>query len=331
VSPRRILIIKPSALGDVIHGLPVLRLLRRRWPDAHIAWLVRPQFAGILEGHPDLNRLHLFRREKLASVPKLVRELRRERFDLTVDLQGLFRTAWFGWMTGARHRAGFASAREGARGFYTITAGVRTADGHAVDRNLALAARLGCDGEAEFDFALTATDHAAADALLPNEPFAVLLPGTNWATKRWPVAHFAELAQRLEAERSLQVVVCGADRDGELARQIPGLDLTGRTPLKTLAAVLNRAALVVANDSGPMHLAAALSVPLLTPFGPTDPRRTGPYRRPETVVRLPLPCTPCFSRHCTHTTCLHALPPGALLDRVTRPLIAGVAKTPTAS
>ena len=319
----RILLIKPSALGDVVHALPALKLVRRRWPGAHVAWLVQPKFADLLRGRSDLDAVHLFRRDSPGSVAGLVGELRRAQFDLTIDLQGLSRTAWLGYLSGTRWRAGFAGAREMAGWLYNVRAGGRAADGHAVDRNLALARRLGCRGPAEFDFALSPADHAAAAALVPGRPYAVLLPGTNWETKRWPIGHFAALAAALPDRLGLTPIVCGGPGDAALARQVGARDLTGRTPLKTLAAVLAGAALVVANDSGPMHIAAALGVPLVVPFGPTDARRTGPYRRPECVVRLDLPCAPCYSRHCAHRSCLTLLAVEAVMAAAERQMGAG--------
>ena len=310
--PRRILIVKPSALGDIVHGLPVLRLLRRRWPGARIAWLVNAGFAGLLAGHPDLDEVIVFERRRLGSIPALARRLAGGGFDLALDLQGLFRSGWLAWQTGAAVRVGFAAAREGAGAFYTDSVPDRGENRHAVERNLDAAEALGCGrGPVEFDLGMSDVDQASADALVPAGPFAALLPGTNWATKRWPAEHFAALVGPLRDRFGLASVVAGAAD----AAALPGaVDLIGRTSLKQLVAVLGRASLVVANDSGPMHLAAALGRPLVVPFGPTHPARTGPYGRPECVLRLDLPCAPCYARSCVHQSCLRWLSPSAVLD-----------------
>jgi ADP-heptose:LPS heptosyltransferase len=136
----------------------------------------------------------------------------------------------------------------------------------------------------------------------------VLLPGTNWETKRWPVEKFAQLIAPLKERFALEVILAGGADAAAMAKDLPGaINLAGRTTLKQLTALLERADLVVANDSGPMHIAAALGRPLVTPFGPTNPIRTGPYQRLNSVIRLDIPCSPCYSRHCSHQSCLRYL------------------------
>ncbi|MDB5327084.1 MAG: lipopolysaccharide heptosyltransferase, partial [Phycisphaerales bacterium] len=136
-----------------------------------------------------------------------------------------------------------------------------------------------------------------------NDRYAVLIPGTNWPTKRWPVEYFAGLVEPLQRELGLRSVMAGSP--AEAIFSLPGsLNVAGKTNLKQLVALLEGASLVVANDSGPMHIAAALGRPLVTLFGPTNPVRTGPFGRPETVLQLDLVCRPCYSRHCGHQSCL---------------------------
>jgi ADP-heptose:LPS heptosyltransferase len=136
----------------------------------------------------------------------------------------------------------------------------------------------------------------------------VLLPGTNWETKRWPTEKFAGMVAPLRERFGLVSVLAGGPDAGAMASRIPGaIDLTCKTTLKQLTALLERADLVVANDSGPMHIASALGRPLVTPFGPTNPVRTGPFRRMDSVIRLDIACSPCYSRHCSHQSCLRGL------------------------
>ena len=317
--PQRILIIKPSAIGDVVHTLPILNLLRRRWPDSHIAWLVTPACAGLLDGHPQLNEVIRFERKAYGrgwrspsvalDLLRFTRGLRDRRFDLVLDLQGLFRSGWLAAATRAPVRVGFANARELAPLFYTHRVPVGPPEQHAIERYLTLAEAVGCPrGLVEFVFPTDDADRRHVAGLLPSERYALLLPGTNWATKRWPVERFAALVRPLKERFGLESVVAGGPDVAELAEQISGAtNLVGRTNLRQLVALLERAALVVANDSGPMHVAAALGRPLVTPFGPTNPIRTGPYRRMETVIRLDIPCSPCYSRRCSHQSCLQWL------------------------
>jgi len=327
---QNVLIIKPSAIGDVVHTLPVLGLLRERFPSARISWLVTPACAGLLDGHPMLHEVIRFDRKgfgsgwkkpaKLIELARFTNELAERKFDLVLDLQGLLRSGWLARATGAAVRVGFANAREFAPVFYTHRVPIDGVDQHAIDRYLKLAAAVGCrvSEKVEFPFATDDTDRrSVTDMLGETGAFAVLLPGTNWATKRWPASYFAALVEPLRARHGLRTVLAGGTDVAALSEQIPvDLNLAGRTTLRQLTALLERATVVVANDSGPMHIAAALGRPLVTLFGPTNPVRTGPFGRPDTVLRLNLPCSPCYSRRCSHQSCLTWLTPDAVLRAI---------------
>src|SRR3954451_9459682 len=210
LAPQRILIIKPSAIGDIVHALPVLARLKKRWPAAQGSWLVTPACAGLLEGHPLLSEVILFDRKRFGNAwrhPKLAMELRRftrslrhRKFDMVIDLQGLIRSGWLAKKTGAPVRVGFANARELAWMFYTHRVPIDTMEQHAISRYLKLAHFIGCDeGGVEFPFATSDADRQDAQALLGDvQQFAVLMPGTNWPTKRWPVEKFAALIAPLK-------------------------------------------------------------------------------------------------------------------------------------
>jgi heptosyltransferase-1 len=327
--PRRVLIVKPSAIGDVVHALPVLHLLKARWPEAAFSWLVTPACAGILDGHPLLDEVIRFDRKRfgqgwrrpavLRSLFEFGAALRARRFDVAIDLQGLFRSGWLTFQTGAPIRLGLADAREMATLFYTHRVPVgRGRERHAVERYLCVPEALGAGrGPVEFPLADTVGDHAAVAALTPPR-YALMFPGTNWPTKRWPVERFADLVGPLRARFGLETVVGGAPNEVELGAKIAGAaaNLAGRTTLNELVALVRRSDLVISNDSGPMHLAAALGKPLVAPFGPTNPVRTGPFGRPDSVVRLDIPCSPCYSRRCTHQSCLRQLDVDAILRAV---------------
>lgn len=338
--PARVLIIKPSAIGDVVHTLPVLNILRKHWPQSHIAWLVTPACAGLLEGHPQLDEVILFERRRFgqgwrspaaaAGLYAFQRKLRDRKFDLVIDLQGLFRSGWLARKTGAPIRVGFANAREFGWVFLTHRVRVGTPEQHATERYLTVVQSLGLPrGPVEFVFPTGGADHDYVTQHVPRDKrYAVLLPGTNWETKRWPAERFAGLVRPLWEHHGLTTVLAGAPNEVELCDRVyksavaaspdprampPVINLAGRTTLRQLVALLRRADLVVANDSGPMHIASALGRPLVTPFGPTNPVRTGPYRRIETVIRLDIPCSPCYSRKCSHQSCLTMLEPEAVL------------------
>lgn len=350
LNPRNVLIIKPSAIGDVVHALPVLSRVKKTWPEAKVSWLVTPACAGLLEGHPLLDEVILFDRKRFGRWwrhPRMAMELRRftrglraRGFDLVIDLQGLFRSGWLARKTGAAVRVGFANAREMAWMFYTHRVPIETMEQHAVSRYLKLANYIGCgEGEVEFVFGTTEGDRAyvrallgsednATEVALPRKGYAVLMPGTNWETKRWPVGKFAGLVKPLRERFGLACVLAGGADAAAMAKDLPGvINLAGKTSLRQLTALLEGAALVVANDSGPMHIAAALGRPLVTPFGPTNPVRTGPYQRMGSVIRLDVACSPCYSRQCSHRSCLQWLEVGSVLELAEEQMNSGVCKS----
>jgi len=196
-----------------------------------------------------------------------------------------------------------------------------------------VAETLGCGSDpVRFVFATDDVDRQYVAKLAPPR-YAVLSPGTNWATKRWPPEHFAALARPLRERFGLDSVVAGGPGDTALGKQIVAeagtnvVDLTGRTNLRQLVALLERAELVVANDSGPMHIAAALNRPLVAPYGPTSPASTGPWGHYDSVIRLDLPCSPCYSRTCSHQSCLKWLGAEAVLRAAEDQLRIGLRRT----
>ncbi len=338
---RRILIIKPSSLGDIVHALPVLAGLRAAYPDAHIAWLVGLSFAPLLESHPLLDEVIPFDRRRygrmlqspriLVDFLRFVRQLRRRRFDLVLDLQGLARSGFLSLASGARRRVGFAHARELASVFYSHRVRCEQTDRHAVDKNLRLARALGLPvNPPVFPLGLRSAELAAARQLIgeaagrPLDSFTAVIPGARWETKRWPAERLAELIDRMHAEELPPSVLLGAPADRAFADRVasacrvPLVDLAGRTSLRDLSAAITLADLIVCHDSGPMHIAAALGRPLVAIFGPTSPARTGPYSDAARVVSLPLPCAPCHRRECPlgHHDCLRKLDVAAVLGKV---------------
>ncbi|MGE0480317.1 MAG: lipopolysaccharide heptosyltransferase II [Phycisphaerae bacterium] len=333
--PQRILIIKPSSLGDIVHALPVLAALRRAYPGAHIAWLAGTAFAPLLTGHPLLNEVIPFDRGRFGRMlrsPRIfsdfvrfVAGIRRRRFDLIIDLQGLVRSGFLALASGAPRRVGFADARECAWAFYTDPVRCPPAARHAVERNLVVGRALGLRVDTpEFPLAVTDDERAAAQRLLtdtagaPLASFTAVLPGARWSTKLWKPERIAALLDRLHAAGRPRCVLLGASSDRDFAEQIlphancPVLDLVGRTSLRTLVALLDLSAQVVCHDSGPMHIAAALNKPIVAVFGPTDPARCGPWppdesARPMRVVRSAIACAPCYRRRCGHKLCMEWL------------------------
>lgn len=316
---RRILLIKPSSPGDIIHTLPVLHGLRRRYPQAHLAWLVVTPFANLIETDPALNEVIRFDRQRYGRVGRswditweflsFLRGLRKRSFDLVIDLQGLFRSGLLAWATNAPVRIGFASAREFAWIFYSHRIMVDDTDAHAADKNYQISTMLDfAVAPMDFTIPVTAADrqHATtllAEARIGNEsPYIVLVPTTRWETKCWPTERFGRLAAMLRQRHGLPSVLVGGTGDlteGNVAASHSAgaaVNLCGRTTLRELAAIIERASVVVTADSTPMHIAAAMNRPLVALFGPTSPLRTGPYGKIEDVMRIDLPCAPCYLR-----------------------------------
>ncbi|MBQ27468.1 MAG: lipopolysaccharide heptosyltransferase II [Nitrospiraceae bacterium] len=308
--PERILLIKPSSLGDIIHALPTLAAIRRTFPAACISWLVKKEWAPILYRHPMLDDIieGEFSATKLFA---LVASLRARRFDVVVDLQGLLRTGVLSLLSGAPVRIGFADAREGSSFFYTqrICGSMRKM--HAVDRYLRLASALGAkERQPEFVLPDSPDEEGRRQALYTKvgldgaSKLIGIAPAARWVTKRWVAESFAAVADQLQHEGRNRVVFIGAANEkSEIARvkqamKTKAADLTGLTTLGDLPAVVRRLCLLITNDSGPMHVAAAVGTPVVAVFGPTSQACTGPYGDGHAVLTSPVECRPCFRRYC---------------------------------
>jgi heptosyltransferase-1 len=330
IDAQRIALIKPSALGDIVHSLPVLTALRRRFPQAHITWIVNRAFEPLLQGHRDLDETLPFDRTVMSgnfwratrTAFTFCRELRRRRFDLVVDLQCLLRSGLMTAATGARHRIGLGTAREGAKFFYTHTVGVPDLDTlHAVDRYWEVAQALGV-GDAPKEFHVPVADTAKLWAketlhLLP-KPWLMLGVGSRWVTKRWLPEHFAALGRQAQTHFGGTAIFLGGGDETKLAEQVqarlagPALNLSGRTTIPQLAAALARADVMIANDTGPLHLAAALGRPVVAPYTCTKVRLTGPYQCPATAVESRVWCQGSYLKRCPRMECMPELTPDRL-------------------
>jgi lipopolysaccharide heptosyltransferase I len=333
----KILILKPSSLGDVIQALPVARILKRHFPHARIHWWIDASLAPLLEADPDLAGLVLFQRKRWASprywheVIQSIHWLRKQEFDWVIDLQGLIRSGAFAWLASGKLLAGLDEPREGARGFYDIIAPRASFHTHAADWYLSLLPLLGVPVHPDFEWLPRHPEVAATVARrwpVEGRRWIILLPGARWLNKRWPVAHFESLVRELSpAGDDVRFAILGSREDAPLGARIasanPGrcLDLTGQTSLPEMVEWIRLSSLTVSNDTGPMHAAAAMGRPVIGLFGPTEPRRTGPYGALENVVRLDLPCSPCLSSRCKWREpmeCLNALPVSRVLEAAFR-------------
>lgn len=327
---RRIAIIKPSALGDIIHSLPVLTALRERFPQAHITWVVNRSYEPLLRDHPELNATLAFdraaaRRGWVAAVrgyASFLRRCRQEKFDLVVDLQGLLRSGLMTAASGATRRVGLSTAREGATYFYTDIVPVADFNAvHAVDRYWLVAEALGAGkGPKRFHVHVPEPERAWATELLRGKPrpLVALGAGSRWETKRWPPGHFSELLRRIETRHGGTVVCVGSADEAELSveatreRKMPVINLVGRTTLPQLAAVLEQADVMLANDTGPLHLATALGRPVVAPYTCTKVLLNGPYGGEAGAVESTVPCQGSYIKRCASLACMGELTPDRL-------------------
>ncbi len=305
---EKILIIKPSSLGDIVLALPALSALRRNFPDAKISWLVRPEFAPLLENHPHLNEVIPFDRKlfgkawyrpkAFAALMSLIWRLRRSEFDVAFDFQGLFRTASLAWLTGCKRRFGMANARELAHLFYTHKVEQNRDCIHLVDYYLKIIKTAGAtDVDVRFELPVNPGDKSSANILLASHnvkrrEYVVFVPGSAQSDKCWPVEYFAALAKKISSRFDLPILAVGTKSESAIVEAIQNLtdvlivNLAGQTSLSELVALLKTARLVVSNDTGPGHIAAALGRPLVLIFGRSNPARVAPYGRNNCVMAI---------------------------------------------
>jgi lipopolysaccharide heptosyltransferase II len=256
------------------------------------------------------------------EIRQLYNRLRDEKYDLVVDLQGLLRSGLITMATRAPVRIGFAEAREGSRFFYTVKVkgGKKV---HAVERYLKVASELGCNtDDIVFPFPLSAGSSEGVHGMGFPDDYAVLVPGARWKTKIWPAENFGEVAAKLP----VRSVVIGSSADRGIAGQVvassagKALSVAGKTTLAELIGIIRNARLVITNDSGPMHIAAALNVPVIALFGPTSPVLTGPYGKGHIVLQSGEPCVPCFRKQCKDIICMKGISPADVIDEAMKML-----------
>ncbi len=350
--PSSVLIVRTSALGDVSRTVPCLVSLRKAFPQARIDWLVQDTYLPAVAHHPALSNAVAFPRKAFArwvtrpsaarALWQWCRDLRRQRYEMVIDLQGLARSGFLTWITAAPRRIGFANAREGAWLAYNQRHDIPASTLHTVDRMVALVEAAGCEPSNDLRLYLGADQQTwltqwLTDNDLVGDDYAVLAPTAKWLCKCWPIERFAELGRRiLDAGLAKKIVLLAAPHEAALvAPMVDALAGTGRllTPTTTVAsmmALLSRAGLVVCNDSAPLHMAVGFDRRIVCIFGPTDPALVGPYHRPETVVR-PAAAAHVDGRRYRHLRDDQSLIAQVTLDEVWQAVQREVAASPEAS
>jgi len=335
-----VLIVKLGSIGDIVHTLPALAALRQAFPEAHIDWLVESRSKEILIGNPCLNDLLevdtlSWRRRLLVpstwvEILERLRSLRARHYDVVFDFQGLWKSGVFCRLARSHRRIGFARGhlRESGASLFThqrISPPENAA--HVIDRNLYLLRAVGIEtAERAFPIAVPEAIRARANQGLVScglADFVALNPGGGWPTKRWAPERYGRLAVEIRREWSFpSLVLWGPGEEGLAERIVASSEGAARqaprTELREMIPYLERARLFVGGDTGPLHIASALGVPVVGLFGPTDPARNGPFGKEDRVVWKAVPCSPCYKRRCPgfDTVCLRSMSVAEVLEAV---------------
>ncbi|MDD5496287.1 MAG: lipopolysaccharide heptosyltransferase II [Candidatus Omnitrophica bacterium] len=335
MSNKRILIVNVNWVGDVIFSTPFIRALRERYPDAYMACLLHPRCSPVLEGNPRINEIIIYdeegRHRSLAGKLKLIALLRKKRFDEAFILHRSFTKALIVYLAGIKERIGYPTKNR--RMLLTKCAEEPEGDTHKVEYFLNLARAAGIEPhDSSYEFFIKDEDGKFIRDLLKTngigegDKIAVICPGGNWDPKRWPKENFALLSDMLMDKTGLKIVISGARKDVKLAENISALMKNkpvitcGKTDLKQLGALMERADLVVANDTGPMHIASAMKAKLIALFGPTSPEITGPHGAGAYVVisKFDECDIPCYDVTCTENRCMAAIKIGDVFEEAVK-------------
>jgi len=334
-------------MGDLVHTLPAVAALRRRFPEARIDWLVETRHREVLLDNPDVTglievdtlgwRRRLFSPRTWREVRESVARIRERRYDFVLDLQGTIKSAVSAFLARSDRRIGFGAGHLKERAaalLYTERVAANGGRPHVIDRHLGLLRALDIETkERRFPVATSpAADAAAEDELarMTLREYVVLNPGGSWVTKRWSPERFGRLAAAIEREWKLEsLVVWGPGEEG-MAREVVAASqgsarLAPRTSFRELVPYIRKARLFVSGDSGPLHVASACGVPAVGIFGPTDPARNGPFGEGDEVVWKEVACSPCYKQRCPGygNVCLTSIEVDDVLSAVRKRLAAG--------
>ena len=331
----RILIFEVNWRGDVLFSTPAIRAIRKKYPDSFITALVVPRCREILEQNPNIDEIVIYNEHQghksLLGKLSLIRQLRRKQFDLAFIFHRSFTRALMIYLAGIPGRIGYNIKRRG----FLLTQKVKLPRGkvHKVEYFLNMVRKAGIKTETRFyEFYTSQEDknwvsQALGEKGINNKDFLVILnPGGNWKPKRWLVDRFAELADKLVKIYDAKIVITGASKDEHLAEAIANLakarlvSFCGKTNLKRLGALLEKANLIISGDSGPLHIGVALGVKAIALFGPTSPDTTGPYGKGEySIIWKDVGCeVPCYNLSCNDYRCMKAITVEDVMEAITK-------------
>ncbi len=326
-TPKNIMVVKLSAIGDVIHALPVSYAIKETFPNAKLTWVVEPPAYDILKMNPYIDRIILFHKKEFKTFMGFIkkffpfkREIQEEPYDAVLDLQGLFKSAAIAYFAQSDVKLGICNMREMSNHVSRPVIG-KHAHGHIVERYLDTARAIGCKVEkVVFPMEIPKGEAEQAQTIMQRAgmredvPYVVFAIGANWPNKRWTVDNFALLSDWLYNMNVMPVIVGNGVVDEQRARdieamiEIPPINLVNKTNWAQLAHVIKNARLVVGGDTGVVHLAAALETRTIMLMGPTDANRNGPYNQTENAIEVDRPCKACWKRACPlNTDCLEKI------------------------
>ncbi len=325
-----ILIILMGSLGDVARGLGLVSQIKAHWPESRITWLVEPKCADLVSLHPQIDRITVFKRQRaVGAMWMLYRELRKEHFDVTLDLQRHFKSGFFSWLSGAKRRIGFhrKNAKE-LNWLFNNDAIAYVNEGLSkLAHYLKFIEHLGLPEPEGLDFGLK---NLQVNQMIPpaiaaiQNSFIAVVMGSSWETKDWRFEGYCNLVQHILKNQNRPIVLLGGSDQWAVAEKLiekigsPDLiNLTGN-PLLELTAVLKAAAAAVGPDSGPGHLAAAVGTPYVTLFGPTPATRHVPYGCEHLIVQSDLDCAPCYQKQCPegNPRCMDSIKVTDVVDKI---------------
>ena len=340
-----ILIVKLSAIGDVIHTMPALNAIRSHFPDAHITWLVEEDAASLVEGHEALNRVLVSKRKRwmrglrsssffstTSEIYRFIKELRDTDYDMILDFQALLKSGVLIALARGKRKIGFGKGLEHMEHSYIfLSERIPAVDMeiHALSRGMMFIDALGIPSNmVEYKLPVSRHDYEKVDGLMRTygllgaKPLIAINPVAKWETKLWANKKFSQLADILIDRYDAKIVFTGGPDDRPTIKDIMAVmkghavNLAGHTTLKMLAALYEKMVFVVSTDTGPMHMAAAVGTPVVALFGPTAPWRTGPFGSIHQIVRAELDCAPCFKRECKTIDCMEQISVQQVIDAI---------------
>ena len=333
---KNVLIVKLSAMGDVIHALPVSYAIKETFPEAKVTWVVEPPSLDLLKMNPCVDKIILFNKKNFRSLKGFMKEffpfkheLQEESYDAVLDLQGLFKSAAIAFFAKSNIKLGICDMRELSDKISKPIIG-ENAQGHIVERYLDTARAVGCVvGEVVFPLQIPVEESEKARAIMEHagvregNPYVAFVVGANWPNKRWPAEHFAALGDWFYQLAVIPILIGNGVLDEQLAKEIeakmeiPPINLVNRTNIPQLAHVLRSSRLIIGGDTGPVHLGAALGVRTIMLMGPTNVERNGAFGQLQNVIEVDRNCKGCWKRACPmKEICLEKISPDLVREKI---------------